>query len=748
MNLYGVDPSMYDFGFTDPTIIGSLSRSSPYLASIGIRIDEDDDGPSFVPRKPKSPPKHRHDGTSPLPFGMDWSPPPRKWDGRDSIWPHDPQSGWSYCVTIPSWIFLPKSGGSDPVACYRIQIGIQSPEGITTTHGTLRRFSDFLKLYSELKMAFPKKDLPPPPPRKLLKRKSRTLLEERRSSLEDWMNKLLSDIDLSRSAPVAIFLELEAAARASFYDANQHTLGAHSSAAVLVRSDLFQSHSDISLIAGNSSIASDYGNDSVSVTSDGGMPTHGTDNYPEVCMENKASGQETFSGFPENSRNESSALSKDEGNHVISKAVFHHEDEMGTLSELENHKMGSHLRRLSTESSGSDANHLRANEISNLEVGDSLGEKPIELPDGDESPRALDMLADSDVRCPRDLLIALPSDERNKVNRVFSTMQRRLVAAKTDMEDLIARLNQELAVRQYLTTKVKDLEMDLETTKQSSKDNLQQAILIERERFTQTQWDVEEMRRKSIEMELKLKSEQDEKLRMESANMSINKENELLKQELDDAREQIENLQKHHEDLELKSKADVKLLVKEVKSLRSSQSELKQELSRLMKEKLEAERILHKEKERWEHSNAANTKLLHECEILRSRLEECSVNFLIEEEDKLIVDTSSTSDAIDLLTTSDNRIGLLLAEAQLLAQDVENAAIAASQNGTSSNTRTSDNELRKMMADVFIDNARLRKQVNSVIRCAMNTPEDKSEKDEEEEEAPTRKTVLSKFLER
>lgn len=36
---------------------------------------------------------------------------------------------------------------------------------------------------------------------------------QRRHSLEEWMQKLLSDIDLSRSAPVAAFLELEAAAR-------------------------------------------------------------------------------------------------------------------------------------------------------------------------------------------------------------------------------------------------------------------------------------------------------------------------------------------------------------------------------------------------------------------------------------------------------------------------------------------------------------------------------------------------------
>lgn len=71
--------------------------------------------------------------------------------------------------------------------------------------------------------------------------------------------------------------------------------------------------------------------------------------------------------------------------------------------------------------------------------------------------------------------------------------------------------------------------------------------------------------------------------------MSIIQENEMLLQELEVVRELLENLHKQHEESEVKSKTDVKLLVKEVKSLRSSQSELKQELSRLMKEKLEVE---------------------------------------------------------------------------------------------------------------------------------------------------------------
>ena len=47
---------------------------------------------------------------------------------------------------------------------------------------------------------------------------------------------------------------------------------------------------------------------------------------------------------------------------------------------------------------------------------------------------------------------------------------------------------------------------------------------------------------------------------------------------------------------------------------------------------------------------------------------------------------------------------------------------------------------------MFVDNASLRKQINTVIRCALNA-NIKSEEDEEEE-IHLRKTVLSKFFER
>ncbi|KAI3749930.1 hypothetical protein L2E82_20551 [Cichorium intybus] len=105
---------------------------------------------------------------------------------------------------------------------YGVKVGIQSPEGITTTRTVPIRFNEFLKLYSELRKEFPKKNLPPAPPKRLVKTKGKKVLVERICALECWMTKLLSDIDISRTAPVAIFLELEAAARQACCELNQN----------------------------------------------------------------------------------------------------------------------------------------------------------------------------------------------------------------------------------------------------------------------------------------------------------------------------------------------------------------------------------------------------------------------------------------------------------------------------------------------------------------------------------------------
>ncbi|XP_060186950.1 PX domain-containing protein EREX-like [Lycium barbarum] len=648
-------------------------------------------------------------------------------DGHDTIWPHDSHTGWSYCATIPSWTILSRPRGSATVVFYRVQIGIQSPDGFTTTREILRRFSDFLQLSSALKKEFPKKKLPPAPSKGLLRMQSNELLEERRCLLEDWMAKVLSDIEFSRSAPIGIFLELEAAARSSFDELNQNVADANSSISV-VPSIQFSNSSDVSLLAGPSSFASDCGNDSAYGTPQLGSPTEGVSRFHEP--DNAPS----YQGFIHSGEviSEDARLKHLDGKPMEDseqgnpESYFKMPSTGGDTDVSTDRAMdGAHAKRtLET-----DISSERLSDISNFFR--SASHDPAEGADFPElnAPARLGHLQ-----------VVIQLDQKNKMNRILSTMQLRLATAKTDMEDLLTRLNQELAVRQYLATKVKDLEIELESLKQSGKENLQQAVSTEREKFTEKLWDMEELRRKCVEMELKLTSEQTDKVQMESSQKLIMQENERLYEELDAAQQQINSLQKHHLEMETKSNTDVKLLVKEIKSLRSSHRELKQELSKLAKEKAEVEMILREERKSREHANTANIKLLHEYEILRRRLEECSVSFLIEEENKLVLDASSPADATDLLSTSDNRIGLLLAEAQLLAQDVETTI--ASRNLDGGHSRTAVDDLRKQLADICVDNAILRKQMNAVIRYALQTA---NRSEDYEEEVLQQRQLLRSF---
>lgn len=706
----------------------------------------------------QSPPKHGHDGTSPLPLGMDCSPPPRKWSGQDTVWPHDPRSGWSFCVTIPSWVVLPKSRESDPIVFYRVQVGIQSPKGVTTTRGVLRRFNDFLKLFAALRKAFPRKNLPSAPPKGLLRMKSSTLLEERRCSLEAWMEKLLSDIDISRSVAVASFLELEAAARSSFQDEKQRSPDSNSSVNNAVSS--LQVHpNSIQSVAGSASLTSDYGSDTAYEASEIGTSSLGRDNSSEVGMEDLSldedltgpierlvkygmsnideglfMGQailEQLEGLPRlktnaGEINKVAKTSTNNGN--ASRGVYFASDTMELLSDPEHNKVFHHTRKLSSESIGSEVSSLKGSESSNSGPN-ALGDTSLDLARGSEVSKTMEILG---IEFPSEVKLVLPFDHRQNVNRALVTMQRRLVTAKTDMEDLISRLNQEIAVKDYLTTKVKDLEVELETTKQRSKENLQQAILVERERYTQMQWDMEELRRKSFEMELELNSHQGIKPDItESTKEFTSQGKDKLMQELDATKQQLFDLKKQHQELEANSKADIKVLVKEVKHLRSSRAEFNQQLNQSLKEKSEAEKLLQQEKQKNENADTARRKLLHECEVLRSKLQvqECSINLL--DEDKLVMDSSSLKGAFDLLKTSDDRISLLLSEVQLLAKD-DSVSTAGNANCVDDGVKTIDGDLREMLTNILTDNTRLRKQVNSLLMhyaLKMEMTSDKNDED-------------------
>ncbi|CAN1285662.1 PX domain-containing protein EREX [Linum perenne] len=723
MSLYIHDLALLDSGdFSDPFLdrfsLSHLHNSSSWSASSLSSSSSFTDAVS--PDQP-FPPPHRHDGTSPLPLGMDWTPPPRQSDGEDSISGHNAQTGWKYWITVPSWIVMPNPADSNRATgqFYRVQVGLQSPDGVTNSREILRRFSDFLKLHSELKMEFPVRKLPPAPPKRILKLKSKSLLEERRCSLENWIEQLLSDIYVSRSAAVGIFFELEATVRSFFNGMHESSNFYASSMAPPIPS---QTIDNLSTPASSSGIASDHYSDSLEEVSGSGTTKDENHNYVSLL---------TSAGNDEERKDIISTHARLETSKEKAVCV-----NIISLLEIENEKLDDH-----TDSS------VNASETLNLGM-ESGGAFPEEA----DTSKVTDVPVSSAMKIPDGSLVAFPSYEHKNLKRILDKLMQRQAIAKTDIIDLIGRLNQEVAMKQFLMTRVKDLESDLETTKHSCKESMQQAALVERERFTQLQWDVEELHNKCLEVELKLKSEQYQRVHLDLVNNSLVKENEMLMKQLVAAKEELDKMHKQLDEVDLKSKSEVKLLVKEVKSLRSSHSELRQEVTSLMKKNEDLEGILLKEREKKANITTANGKLLHECEMLCDRLRQCSVNFLIGEKNNIVVD-SSLSDAIDLLETSNNRIGLLLAEAQLLTQDVIEASTPlpnVDNRDTGLQNDAADTKLRNMLAETFINFARTKMELNSVIRCALNAADVGTEEQREDvSEAPKERAVLlSNIIER
>lgn len=115
--------------------------------------------------------------------------------------------------------------------------------------------------------------------------------------------------------------------------------------------------------------------------------------------------------------------------------------------------MDGHVWILSNESVASDLSSFKSAETSNLKIeGLSANGSPNFLEHAEVSNR-LDSLS-SDMQFQRNVLLAVLSDERNKLQKVLSTMQTRITTAKTDIEDLVARVAQEVAMKQFLTMKV------------------------------------------------------------------------------------------------------------------------------------------------------------------------------------------------------------------------------------------------------------------------------------------------------
>ena len=180
-----------------------------------------------------------------------------------------------------------------------------------------------------------------------------------------------------------------------------------------IPSYMLEDNEHISVEARYSSIASDSGNDTSYEVSDIGSPRHGKDRSSDLNMENSTSERDLIN--PTETTVEQAEPNKESINTEVLRL-----DGTEYIPRSQDFKMNGHVQRMSTESIASD----------------------------------MDQSVSSLLQSSRDFLVALPSDERHKMNRVLGTLQQRLATAKTDVEDLLTRLNQEMAARQFLMMKV------------------------------------------------------------------------------------------------------------------------------------------------------------------------------------------------------------------------------------------------------------------------------------------------------
>ena len=112
-----------------------------------------------------------------------------------------------------------------------------------------------------------------------------------------------------------------------------------------------------------------------------------------------------------------------------------------------------HVRKISNDSAGSDGSSLRHSNMSNAGIRNSSGIGSPDLPRVALNSRTA-VVGHSEMQFNGAAQLVLPLDQCNKLNRILLTTQRRLVTATTDMEDLIVRLNQEIAAKDFLASKV------------------------------------------------------------------------------------------------------------------------------------------------------------------------------------------------------------------------------------------------------------------------------------------------------
>lgn len=234
----------------------------------------------------------------------------------------------------------------------------------------------------------------------------------------------------------------------AFHDVSQYSSD-EKTASGTTPSNMIQDNSHGFGKAQSSSAVSVSGDDTFSEVSDPGTLRHGKDKCSDQILDNLSSEHDLIN--PTETSVDHAASSKDfiyednSSDKVVGNsdnAIAVHLDGTKFTPATQDSNLNAHVKRLSMESIGSDLNYVGNTETTNSSVTTLLRDVSHHIHGSDEPFGNSNNLA------------IFPLDERHKLGRILDTQNQRLAMAKTDVEDLIARLNQEAAARQYLVMKV------------------------------------------------------------------------------------------------------------------------------------------------------------------------------------------------------------------------------------------------------------------------------------------------------
>ena len=315
----------------------------------------------------------------------------------------------------------------------------------------------------------------------------------------------------------------------------------------------------------------------------------------------------------------------------------------------------------------------------------------------------------------RGMRLVLREQQREQVRALVANLKKRAAMAKGDVHDALMCLRSETAAKELLASKVDDLEAAASTTRNAAARDQDIAVAAEREKRTALQWEMEGALASARAAEGRATAAEQLRAAAEARASDAEEAAAAARAEAATADARIDAARAEAAAALDQSHAEKKALAKEVKRLRKELATAAEERTSAVADAAEMRRRLEQREGDARLDAAREEKLLREVEALRTKLHDCGPERMVANESGTGEDGGEASsapnhgDLIELLSLSDNRLAILIAEAQLLAS----SAGASAAGGRSAGIAASFGALLE-------DLAVLRKTCNSLLRNGVH----------------------------